>query len=81
MYGRNTMPVPTRASFFTSLIDTFKERIWIVAGCTALAASIGGMIEAGSIKGGLEGISLIVFALVVILITSTVDYFKDSRFV
>lgn len=75
------MPVPTRASFFSSLLDTVKERIWIVAGATALAASIGGMIEAGSIKGGLEGISLIVFAMVVILITSIIDYFKDRRFV
>lgn len=52
-----------------------------MAGATALAASIGGMIEAGSIKGGLEGISLIVFAMVVILITSIIDYFKDRRFV
>ena len=75
------MPLPIRASLLESLIDTIKERIWIIAGISALAASIGGMIKAGSITGGAEGFGLLIFAAIIIVITSLVDYIKDSRFV
>ena len=75
------MPLPNRASFIGSFLETIKERIWMIAAITAAASIIGGIIKSGSIEGALPGIGLIIFALIIIFVTTMVDYIKDSRFV
>ena len=53
----------------------------MIAAITAAASIIGGIIKSGSIEGALPGIGLIIFALIIIFVTTMVDYIKDSRFV
>jgi hypothetical protein len=57
-----------------------KNILWVIIGVTALVAAICGIYA----KGGasvIEGIFLFIFAFIMILITSVVDYCKDKKFI
>ena len=68
----------------SSIIDSFKQEVrnllWVVIGVTAIIAALCGIYA----KGGaaiLEGIFLLGFALLMILLNSLVDYWKDKKFI
>jgi hypothetical protein len=57
-----------------------KNVLWVIIGVTALVAAICGIYAKGwsSIS---EGLFLFIFAFIMILITSVVDYCKDKKFI
>ena len=61
--------------------QTIKDYLWLFVFATALLSSIGGVIESGSVKGLMQGISIVVFALLIISITAIADWLKDRQFV
>jgi magnesium-transporting ATPase (P-type) len=80
VFGRNKKPSPKANGFIRSFLDVCLEKMWIVAGATAvLSAVFSGLAEGwGGIK---NGVALLVFALLVILIVAAIDYLKDRQFI
>jgi hypothetical protein len=63
------------------LKQTAKDLIWWIVFGTAILSSIGGVIESGSVNGLMQGISIIVFGLLIMLITTVADWIKDKQFI
>lgn len=75
------MPLPPYPAWTASFLDVAKEKMWWFAAASAILAAVGGWVQAGAIAGTLEGIGLLMFAALIVVVIATVDYFKDCRFV
>jgi magnesium-transporting ATPase (P-type) len=74
------MPRPKPASFWESFVQEICQIIWAVAGGTALLSSIINFFATG-LEGAIPGLALIVFSIIIILITSLIDFLKDSAYI
>jgi len=81
MYGKNTKPLPVMNSFLSSLKQVMREdKTWIAVAFTALISGICGAISLGW-NGLAEGISIIIVAIMMLIISSLADYVKDRKFI
>lgn len=80
VFGRNTKPLPVTPALLDSLKQTAQDKLWWVVGGTALLSAICGAFAHGW-KGLTEGLSIIVAAAVIMLISTVADLMKDRRFV
>ena len=79
-FGENCKPEPPRASIIESIKQTVREILWVVIGATALLSTLLSFFI-GEWKEGAEGLSIIFMSLILISITSLVDYVKDRKFI
>jgi hypothetical protein len=79
VFGQNTKPVEPPVSFFSSVKDVAYEKQWLFVGGTAIVSGISGSIGIG-VGGLLEGISIIIASVFIIIISAVADYVKDTRF-
>lgn len=61
-------------------MDEVQSKIWVVAGITALLSALFSGFTEGW-KGITNGVALIVFALLVIIIVAFIDFLKDRQFI
>jgi len=80
VYGENIKPLPPASSIKESFKQEVKNIMWVIIGATAILAGICG-IYADGWGAPLEAISIILIGLIIILITSVTDYFKDKKFI
>lgn len=80
MFGKNTMPHPPYADWVSSVLDVAKERMWWFAAGSAVLAAIGGWIAAKKISGAATPAGLLLFCVVIIAFTATVDFMKDRKY-
>jgi magnesium-transporting ATPase (P-type) len=80
VFGRNKKPSPIANGFFRSFMDEVQSKIWVVAGITALLSALFSGFTEGW-KGITNGVALIVFALLVIIIVAFIDFLKDRQFI
>ena len=66
--------------FFQSLIQSMNDRLYAVIAIFAILSIISGMIY-NPATGWIEGVSIIISMLVLILISSCNDYKKDKTFI
>ena len=78
-FGQNTKPVEPPVNFFASVKDVAMEKQWLFVGGTAVVSGISGAIGIGP-GGLLEGISIIIASIFIIIISAVADYVKDKRF-
>jgi len=79
-FGQNTKPLAPTPSLLDSLKQTAQDKLWWVVGGTALLSGLCGGVAHG--WGGLvEGISIIIAAALIMIITTIADLLKDKRFV
>jgi len=78
-FGQNTKPVEPPVKFFSSVKDVGMEKQWLFVGGTAVVSGICGWIGVGP-GGLLEGISIIIASIFIIIISAVADYVKDTRF-
>lgn len=79
-FGQNKKPVARVPTLIESIKQTANDKIWWVVAGSALLSGLCGAIANG--WGGLiEGLAIIIATLVMIITTSTADFFKDRSFV
>jgi P-type Ca2+ transporter type 2C len=79
-FGKNIKPIPKNAPLIESIKQTCRDKVWLVVGASALLSAVcSGFVN--GIGGLVEGISIIVAALILIAITSVADWIKDKRFI
>jgi len=79
VFGQNKKPVEPPVSFFASVKDVALEKQWLFVGGTAIVSGISGAIGIGP-GGLLEGISIIIASIFIIIISAVADFVKDKRF-
>lgn len=79
-FGKNIKPTAEVPPFFESLKDAMNERILFILAICAILSVITGMI-ADPVLGWLKGVCLLIALVVLVLITSLVDWVKDKQFV
>lgn len=80
VYGENIKPLPPASSIVESFKQEARNVLWVIIGVTAIVAAVCGVYAKGW-PAIWEGFFLMMFALVMILITSVVDYCKDKKFI
>ena len=79
-FGYNQKPVPKPPTLIESIQQTADDKLWWVVIGSAIVSGLFGGIANG--WGGLvEGLAIVVATVVIIIVTSTADYFKDKSFV
>lgn len=78
-FGKNLKPVEPPISFLSSVKDVAYEKCWLFVGGSAVVSGISGAIGIGP-GGLLEGISIIIASIFIIVISAVADYVKDVRF-
>ena len=79
-YKENVKPVPIRASFRESFIDSANDRILLLVAIFAVISIVPGMIVKPS-DGWLEGVAILAALFISVLLTAWNDYSKDSKFI
>jgi hypothetical protein len=79
VYGENVKPLPPVTKIWDSFKDEVKNIMWVTIGATAVFAGLCGCFQDGW-QAIAEAFFIILISLVIILITSVVDYKKDGRF-
>ena len=79
-FGKNEKPTPQLPPFFESLKDALRDRILLLLAIFAALSIITGMVY-NPARGWIEGSSIYVALLILILITSINDWSKDKKFV
>jgi hypothetical protein len=80
VYGANNKPLPPPSSILESFKQEVKNLLWVIIGATALVSALCGIYAKGAFSL-LEGIFLCLFALLMILMNSVVDYCKDKKYI
>lgn len=81
MYGTNTKPLPVINKFHESFKQVVKEdKTWLAVALTAVVSGICGAFSLGW-AGLSEGISIIIVAFLMLMISSLADFIKDRKFV
>lgn len=80
VYGANNKPLPPPSSILESFKQEVKNLLWVVIGATAIVSALCGIYAEGGYSL-LEGIFLCLFALLMILMNSVVDYCKDKKYI
>ena len=80
MFGKNKKPSPKANGFIKSFTDEIQQKMWVVAGATALLSAIFSGIAEGW-GGTRNGIALLIFSLLVIMIVALIDFVKDRQFI
>lgn len=78
-FGKNAKPVDPPVDFLSSVKDVAYEKQWLFVGGSALISGIFGWIGIGP-GGLLEGISIIIASIFIIIISAIADFFKDKKF-
>ena len=63
-----------------SIKQTCQDKVWLVVGATAAVSAVCSGFALG-LGGLVEGVSIIIAAMILIAITSIADWVKDKRFV
>jgi hypothetical protein len=79
-FGQNTKPVAELPGFLESLKEALNERILFVLGICGVLSIITGMIADPKL-GWLKGVCLLMALVILVVITSVVDWVKDKQFV
>lgn len=79
-YGKNTKQLPQTASFKESIAQAAREPVWTAITVAAFTSALCGWWADG-VSGLVQGLAIIVAAIVIIAVTSAADWMKDSRFV
>jgi hypothetical protein len=80
VFGKNKKPSPKANGFIKSFTDEIQQKMWVVAGATALLSAIFSGIAEGW-GGTRNGIALLIFSLLVIMIVALIDFVKDRQFI
>lgn len=80
VFGANIKPLPTPPGLMDSIKQTCQDKVWLVVGASAALSAVCSGFAVG-VGGLLEGISIIIAAMILIAITSVADWVKDKRFV
>ena len=78
-FGKNAKPVDPPVDFLSSVKDVAYEKQWLFVGGSAVFSGIFGWIGIGP-GGLLEGISIIIASIFIIIISAIADFFKDKKF-
>lgn len=79
-FGANIKPLPKQPLLIDSIKQTMQDKVWLVVGCSALVSAVCSGLVIG-LGGLVDGIAIIIAALILIAITSLADWLKDRRFV
>jgi len=79
VFGKNAKPVDPPVDFLSSVKDVAYEKQWLFVGGSAIFSGIFGWIGIGP-GGLLEGISIIIASIFIIIISAIADFFKDKKF-
>jgi magnesium-transporting ATPase (P-type) len=79
-FGHNTKPAPHLPSYWESLKEAIEDKILLVLAICAALSIIFGMVYSPK-TGWVEGVSIYVVVVIMVMITSLNDYAKDVRFV
>lgn len=63
-----------------SIKQTCQDKVWLIVGASAAVSAVCSGFAVG-IGGLVEGVSIIIAAMILIAITSVADWIKDRRFV
>jgi len=77
VYGANVKPLKPQSSFVESFKEEVRNLLWIIIFVTGAICTVCGLYEDGG-AALLGGIFLFMFGIIMILITSAIDYFKDG---
>lgn len=80
VFGRNYIPPPAAKSFLELMKDAFDDFTIIVLTIAGVASIILGVGVVDEPTGWIEGVSILVAVLVVLLVTAVNDYQKEKQF-
>jgi hypothetical protein len=80
VFGKNKKPTPKANGFLKSFTDELQQKMWIVAGATAILSAIFSGIAEGW-GGTRNGIALLLFSLLVIIVVALIDFLKDRQYI
>jgi len=81
VYGENVKPLPTPSKIWESFKQEAKNLLWVIIGATAIIGGFCAIYAEGFKAAMLEAIFLLMFAFMMILLNSLVDYCKDKKFI
>lgn len=79
-FGENTKPLPQIPPFFASVKEALNDRILLALAVAAFLTIIAGMVKDWRL-GWVEGFSIYLAILIVVMISSANDWMKDKQFV
>jgi magnesium-transporting ATPase (P-type) len=80
VYGENLKPLPPPSSILESFKQEVKNIMWVIIGATAIISGFCGIYKEG-IYAITTALSILFIGIVLIIISSLVDYCKDKKFI
>jgi hypothetical protein len=80
LFKSNRKPLPELPALMDSVKQEAKNIMWVSVAATALFAGLCGLFVNGW-KAIIEGISIVIVAAVILVVTSAADWMKDKRYI
>ena len=79
VFGKNSFPPPKIKTIYELVMENFDDKINVILLCAAVVSIVIGLFQNGFPKGLIEGVSIIISLMIIIIVNSGNNYASERR--